>query len=143
VKKYLSADAPAGPPTAPSRRGTVARKVDAVALVIDAWLASDPRLRASVIHERLVAEAGKVVLDVYFRQPFVLDEQSGLRAAGAIVATFGITDQARMDVLSGRVAPTGKMPFALAGSREAIENNRSDVPGYDDQLFGYGHGLTY
>jgi transposase len=36
----------------------VARKVDAVAPVIDAWLAADPRLRASVIHERLVAEHG-------------------------------------------------------------------------------------
>jgi transposase len=58
VKKYLSADAPAGPPTAPSRKGTVARKVDGVAPVIDAWLAADPRLKASVIHERLVAEHG-------------------------------------------------------------------------------------
>jgi len=92
---------------------------------------------------REVGDPGKVVLDVYFRQPFVLDEESGLRAVGAIVATFGITDQARMDVLCGQVAPRGKMPFALAGSREAIENNRSDVPGYDDELFGYGHGLTY
>jgi transposase len=58
VKKYLSPDAPAGPPAAPSRRGTVARKIDAVASVIDAWLAADPRLKASVIHERLVAEHG-------------------------------------------------------------------------------------
>jgi transposase len=58
VKKYLSAEAPASPPRAPSRRGTVARKVDAVAPVIDAWLAADPRLKASVIHERLVAEHG-------------------------------------------------------------------------------------
>jgi len=58
VKKYLSADAPAGPPAAPSRKGTVARKVDAVAPVIDAWLARDPRLKASVIHERLVTEHG-------------------------------------------------------------------------------------
>ena len=58
VKKYLSTDAPAGPPTAPSRRGAVTRKVDAVAPVIDAWLAADPRLKASVIHERLVAEHG-------------------------------------------------------------------------------------
>ena len=58
VKKYLSPDVPAGPPTAPSRRGTVTRKVDAVAPVIDAWLAADPRLKASVIHERLVAEHG-------------------------------------------------------------------------------------
>jgi transposase len=58
VKKYLSTDTAAGPPAAPSRRGTVARKVDVVAPVIDAWLAADPRLKASVIHERLVAEHG-------------------------------------------------------------------------------------
>ena len=58
VKKYLPPDAAAGPPTAPSRRACVARKVDAVAPVIDAWLAADPRLRASVIHERLVADHG-------------------------------------------------------------------------------------
>jgi hypothetical protein len=37
VKKYLSADAASGPPAAPSRKGCVARKVDAVAPVIDAW----------------------------------------------------------------------------------------------------------
>ncbi|RBY74399.1 glycoside hydrolase family 3 protein [Geodermatophilus sp. TF02-6] len=93
---------------------------------------------------REVGNPGKVVLDVYFRQPFVLDEDSGLRDAGAIVASFGITDQARMDVLSGRSAPGGKMPFALAATRQAIEDNQSDVPGYgDDALFDYGHGLTY
>jgi transposase len=58
VKKYLSPDAATSPPSAPSRRGTVARKVDPVAPVIDALLAADPRLKASVIHERLVAEHG-------------------------------------------------------------------------------------
>jgi len=58
VKRYLSTDAAAGPPTAPPRKGCVARKVDAVAPVIDAWLAADSRLKASVIHERLVADHG-------------------------------------------------------------------------------------
>jgi transposase len=58
VKRYLSTDAASGPPVAPTRRGTVARKIDAVASVIDAWLSADPRLKASVIHERLVAEHG-------------------------------------------------------------------------------------
>jgi hypothetical protein len=56
VKKHLSTDA-AGPPVAPSR-GTVARKIASVAPVVDAWLAADPQLKASVIHERLVAEHG-------------------------------------------------------------------------------------
>jgi transposase len=58
VKKYLSTDTPVGPPVAPSRKGCVARKVDTVAPVIDAWLAKDSQLKASVIHERLVADHG-------------------------------------------------------------------------------------
>ncbi|RIK14198.1 MAG: xylan 1,4-beta-xylosidase [Acidobacteria bacterium] len=100
--------------------------------------------------QEVMAEVGdptKVVLDVYFRQPFVLDEESGLREAGAIVATFGITDAARLDVLSGRHAPQGRMPFSLPASALAVREQLSDVPGYaetaDGALFAYGHGLTY
>jgi beta-glucosidase len=88
-----------------------------------------------------------VVLHVYFRQPFVLDEASGLRDAGAIVAGFGMSDRALLDVLSGRVAPQGRMPFALAGTRRAAEEQYSDLPGYrettDGELFPFGHGSAY
>ena len=57
-RKYLSPDAPPGPPQAPSRRGTQPRLVDPYVGVIDGWLVREPRLRASVIHERLVADYG-------------------------------------------------------------------------------------
>jgi transposase len=57
VKKYLDADAPALPPIV-SGRPQRGRKVDAFAGVIDEMLRREPRLRASVIHERLVAEYG-------------------------------------------------------------------------------------
>ncbi|NMR18662.1 glycoside hydrolase family 3 N-terminal domain-containing protein [Cellulomonas fimi] len=100
--------------------------------------------------KQVMAEAddpSKVVLHVYFRQPYVLDEASGLRDAGAIVAGFGVSDTALFDVLSGKVAPQGRMPFALAGTRKAIEEQYSDLPGYDETtdgaLFPFGHGLTY
>lgn len=96
---------------------------------------------------REVGDPRKVILDVYFRQPFVLDEESGLREAGAILATFGITDTARLDVLSGRSAPQGRMPFALPSTARAVEQQLTDVPGYaetaDGALFEYGHGLSY
>ena len=36
----------------------ITRKINALAPVLDAWLAADARLNASVIHERLVAEHG-------------------------------------------------------------------------------------
>ena len=55
ARKYLSPDAPTGPPTGSPRAGTRPRLVDPYRAVIDGWLASEPRLRASVIHERLVA----------------------------------------------------------------------------------------
>jgi transposase len=57
VKRYLTADAPAAPP-APARRGPGPRKTDPYAHLIDAWLRRQPKLKASVIWERLVAEHG-------------------------------------------------------------------------------------
>lgn len=94
-----------------------------------------------------VEDPSKVVRHVYFRQLFVMDEASGLRDAGAIVAGFGMTDTALMDVLSGKFSPQGRTPFALAGTREAITEQFSDLPGYaetsDGALFGYGFGLSY
>ena len=57
ARKYLSPDAPVGPPRASSRAGTQPRLVDPYVEVIDAWLVTEPR-RASVIHERLVADYG-------------------------------------------------------------------------------------
>jgi hypothetical protein len=46
VKRYLSTDAPFRPPSARSRCRCVTRKIDALALVADAWL---------VLHSQIVA----------------------------------------------------------------------------------------
>ncbi len=58
VKKYLAEDAPGSPPLEPPRRGSQPRKIDPLAAVVEAWLRRDVTLKASVIHERLVAEHG-------------------------------------------------------------------------------------
>jgi transposase len=57
VKRYLGAGASSSPP-APARRGPGPRMIDPYAHLIDAWLRKQPRLKASVIWERLVAEHG-------------------------------------------------------------------------------------
>ena len=87
----------------------------------------------------------RTIVAIRFRQPFVLDEASGLRNAGAILATFGSSDAALMDVLTGKHSPQGKLPFALANGAEAILRQHSDVPGYveEDTLYPFGHGLEY
>jgi beta-glucosidase len=89
--------------------------------------------------------AKKTVLNIYFRQPFVLDDASGLKQAGGILAGFGVSDGALMDVLSGKFKPQGKLPFALASNIDAVIANDPDAPGYPakDTLFPFGFGLTY
>jgi beta-glucosidase len=88
---------------------------------------------------------GRTVLCIYFRQPYVLDDESGLRHAGAILAGFGVSDGALMDVITGTFHPQGKLPFALARTQKAIVDNAPDAPGYpaEDTLFPFGHGLSY
>lgn len=99
-----------------------------------------------------VGDPKKVVLSIYFRQPYVLDDASGLKNAGAIVAGFGVSNTALLDVLSGKVLatgaafkPQGKLPFALANNSKAIVDNQPDVPGYPakDTLYPFGFGLSY
>lgn len=87
----------------------------------------------------------KTILSIYFRQPYVLDEESGLKNAAALLATFGVCDEALLDIVTGEVSPRGKLPFALANSAEAIVTQDSDAPGYSkkETLYPFGYGLEY
>jgi beta-glucosidase len=94
-----------------------------------------------------IGDAKKVVLSIYFRAPYVMDDASSLKNAGAILATFGVTDLAMLEVLSGKFKPQGKLPFALPKTMLAVQEQKSDRPGFDETsdgaLYKFGHGLTY
>ena len=62
----------------------------------------------------------------------------------ALIANFGTSDKAVLDVIFGKFNPNGKLPFELALSMEAVRNQNEDVP-YDskDPLFPFGFGLTF
>lgn len=93
-----------------------------------------------------IGDPKKVVLSFYFRAPYVLDDASGLKTAGAIMATFGVKDKAMMEVVSGKFTPQGKMPFALPKTHRSVYENKSDLPGFDETsdgaLYKFGHGLN-
>jgi beta-glucosidase len=116
----------------------------------ESWLVSPSLDQIQAVMNEVGAK--KTVLAIYFRQPYVLDDASGLKNAGAIVAGFGVSNTALLDVLGGKVLatgapfkPQGKLPFALANNSLAIVNNQPDAPGYPaaDTLFPFGFGLTY
>jgi beta-glucosidase len=80
----------------------------------------------------------------------VIDEIYNKEKAGsikAVLATFGTTPDALLDVVTGKFKPTGKMPFTTPVSEKAVENQKEDVPGYMEAkgypLFKYNEGLSY
>src|SRR5215211_6270953 len=58
VRKYLAEDAPSAPPAYPPRAGTQPKLITPFIPLVEGWLRTDIDLRATVIHERLVAEHG-------------------------------------------------------------------------------------
>jgi transposase len=58
VRKYLAEDAPSAPPAPPPRAGTQPKLITPFIPLVEGWLRTDIDLKATVIHERLVAEHG-------------------------------------------------------------------------------------
>ena len=90
------------------------------------------------------------VLVVNYTNPWVIDEvyHAGTRQRFAgILATFGTSQDALIDVLTGKFNPSGKMPFTTPVSEEQAQKQLSDVPGYlkgkEYGLFWFDEGLKY
>lgn len=65
-------------------------------------------------------------------------------ASAGLLASFGASDEAVLDVIFGNFNPGGKLPIEMPSSMQAVEEQLEDVP-YDSEnpLFEFGHGLSY
>ncbi len=102
--------------------------------------------RIDVNHVNEVLNAKPTVLAINYTNPWVIEEIDKGKAT-SIIATFGTTQEALLDIVTGAYKPTGKMPFTTPLNQAAVEANKSDVPGHMEGagygLFAFGHGLTY
>ncbi len=82
------------------------------------------------------------IICLYMDRPPVIPEIN--RQCSGLLADFGAQDDAVLDVLFGNYTPTGKLPFEVPSSMEAVSAQKEDLP-YDskDPLFPFGFGLTY
>jgi beta-glucosidase len=82
-----------------------------------------------------------VILSIYLDRPAILTNMTGL--TDAIVANFGASDAAVLDLVLGHARPRGRLPFELPSSMAAVEAQDPAVP--DDSaapLFPRGAGLS-
>lgn len=93
-------------------------------------------------HHSELAAAVPTVVDVYLDRPAVLTHLAG--TAAALLASWGSTDQAFLDIVFGRAHPQGRLPFDLPSSMNSVRNSREDMP-FDTAhpTFRFGHGLAF
>jgi beta-glucosidase len=89
-----------------------------------------------------LARTVPTVLVVHLERPTVMPEL--VEACAAVLAVFGSSDEAVLDLLFGRDRPEGRLPFELPSSMAAVRAQKSDVP-FDSEapLFPFGFGLSY
>jgi beta-glucosidase len=89
-----------------------------------------------------VSSVVPTVVTVYLDRPAILTPLK--ERARAVLANFGVSDAALLDVLAGRAKPEGKLPFELPSSMDAVIAQKSDVP-HDSArpLYPLGFGRRY
>lgn len=101
---------------------------------------------------RAIEEKVPTILTINMTSPWLIGEIE--EKAAAVISVFGVKAEALIDVIRGRFNPSGKLPFTLPANQTAVDNDRSDVPGYDEgseyvyrdkynNAYGLGFGLSY
>jgi beta-glucosidase len=82
------------------------------------------------------------IVDIYLDRPAVIPEINA--KAKGLLADFGASDAAVLDVIFGKYKPGGHLPIELPSSMEAVRGQKEDLP-YDskDPLYKFGFGLSY
>jgi beta-glucosidase len=78
--------------------------------------------------DRIARIGGKVptIVTVFLDRPAILTELR--KHTRALVGNFGVNDGAFLDVVTGRAAPQGKLPFELPSSMEEVASQKPDLP---------------
>lgn len=75
-------------------------------------------------------------MDVGLDRPAVLTPL--LPFTSVLVGSYGTSDAALLDALTGVIPPVGRLPFDIPRSMDQVRAHPSDQPGYDDPLFPAG-----
>ena len=89
-----------------------------------------------------IMKQAPTVVDIYLDRPAVIPEIA--EACAGLVANFGASDAAVLDIIFGRFKPRATLPFELPSSMDEVRAQKPDVPhDSEDPLFPHGFGLTY
>ncbi|MET0673136.1 MAG: glycoside hydrolase family 3 N-terminal domain-containing protein [Microbacterium pygmaeum] len=92
-------------------------------------------------HVDEIAAQVPTIVDVFLDRPAILEPI--VHSTAAVVANWGASPEALLDVLTGVAPAQGRLPFDVPRSMAAAQASRPDVPfDTENPLFSFGHGLT-
>lgn len=95
----------------------------------------------NTIMETKKAMNGKpVVISISITNPMVFGEFE--KEVNAIIGEFGVQVEAQMDILTGKVEPSGLLPMQMPLNMSVVEKQKEDVP-HDMTTYIDGQGHAY
>jgi len=89
-----------------------------------------------------IMERTPTIVDIYLERPAVIPEIAA--ACAGLIANFGASDAAALDIIFGRFQPRATLPFELPSSMDAVRAQKPDLPhDSEEPLYPHGFGLTY
>ena len=103
----------------------------------------------TMVNDTYAKMKGKpVIVSVEISNPMIFAEFE--KNANAILANFGVQDQAVLDILTGVAAPSGLLPLQMPADMQTVEKQNEDVPHdmkcYKDlegHVYDFGYGLSW
>jgi beta-glucosidase len=81
-----------------------------------------------------------VIVSVTINNPMVFGEFE--KQTNAILANFGVQDQAIMDILTGAAEPSGLLPLQMPADMKTVEMQKEDIP-HDMRPYADSEGHVY
>ncbi|CAN5713116.1 glycoside hydrolase family 3 N-terminal domain-containing protein [soil metagenome] len=102
----------------------------------------------SILDTKAAMNGKPVIVCMALSNPSVVAEfESNIEG---IVASFGVQDQALMDILSGKVEPSGLLPLQMPADMKTVEEQKEDVPqdmkthtDSEGHVYDFAYGLNW
>jgi beta-glucosidase len=102
----------------------------------------------TILDTKAAMNGKPVIVSIALSKPTVVAEFE--KQADAIVADFGVQDQAILDIITGIAEPSGLLPVQMPADMKTVEEQKEDVPHdmqpYTDESgnkYDFGFGLNW
>jgi len=102
----------------------------------------------SILNTKAAMNGKPVIVSMSLSNPAVVAEFES--KVEGLVVSFGVQDQALMDILSGKTEPSGLLPLQMPADMQTVETQKEDVPqdmkphtDSEGHIYDFAYGLNW